>query len=61
MPSSASWLAAVAALRNPAAMLRADPADEVDDPYGRGRRAFNRCADQLDELCAGARSTCSAG
>ncbi len=42
----------VASLRNPAAMLRADPADEVDDPYGRGRRAFNRCADQLDELCA---------
>lgn len=48
----AEWVAAVAALRNPAAMLRTDPADEVDDPYGRGRRAFNRCADRLDELCA---------
>ena len=48
------WLVAVAAQREPAAMLRSDPADEVEDPYGRGRRAFNRCADQLDELCAAA-------
>jgi protein-tyrosine phosphatase len=46
------WLASVAAQRNPAAMLRGVPADEVDDPYGRGRRAFNRCADRLDGLCA---------
>ena len=46
------WLASVAALRDPASMLRGNPADEVDDPYGRGRRSFNRCADQLDQLCA---------
>jgi protein-tyrosine phosphatase len=46
------WLAAIAALRDPSTMLRGHSADEVDDPYGRGRRAFNRCADQLDGLCA---------
>ncbi|MFN3217644.1 MAG: low molecular weight protein-tyrosine-phosphatase [Acidimicrobiales bacterium] len=46
------WLAAIAAMRDPSTMLRGNPADEVDDPYGRGRRAFNRCADQLDGLCA---------
>lgn len=50
----ADWLASVAAQRSPSAMLRGVPADEVDDPYGRGRRAFNRCADQLDGLCAAA-------
>lgn len=52
--SFAEWLHSVAAQRDPAAMLRSNPADEVADPYGRGRRSFDRCADQLQGLCAAA-------
>jgi protein-tyrosine-phosphatase len=46
------WLAAIAADRSAADVMRG-PADlEVPDPMGESRRVFRRCADDLDDLVA---------
>jgi protein-tyrosine phosphatase len=46
----ADWLGRLAVGRRAAAMLRPDPADDVDDPYGMPRRAHVEMVRQLRDL-----------
>ncbi len=46
----AGWLAAAAAGRRAADLLRPDPADDVSDPYGRGERAMRAMFQEVDGL-----------
>ena len=46
----ADWLVALVADRTTADHLGDEPADEVADPYGGSRRAYRRCADELEAL-----------
>ena len=43
-------IAAAAAQRRPDDLLRPDDADDIDDPYGRGRNAVTHTADDLWRL-----------
>jgi protein-tyrosine phosphatase len=46
----ADWLARLTVGRRAAAMMRPDPADDVDDPYGMPRRAHVQMVRELGDL-----------
>lgn len=48
--SMASWLARAAEGRRAADMVKPDPIDDIDDPYGARRRAHDRMIAEVDEL-----------
>jgi protein-tyrosine phosphatase len=45
------WLARVGTERTSTSMMGSSPDDDVDDPYGRHQKDYNRTAKELDALC----------